>query len=195
MVPRKTSSKLGPRVKRIRAGAGFATLASGEEGGCAHGEDPLRRRGALRKRVSSEYGPWSDELELTKRMIDEFAELTGDRQWIHVDVERARRESRFGGPVAHGFLTLSLLPRIGSRDRAGYEVVGQGSVVNYGSDKLRFLSPVPAGAKLRARSRLAEVEATPKGTRGVREIAVHVAGSERPALLYQMMVLYEPKPR
>jgi acyl dehydratase len=145
---------------------------------------------ALRKQVSSEYGPWSDELEITQRMIDEFA----DRQWIHVDVERARRESPFGGPVAHGFLTLSLLPRLGGRERAGFEVVGQGSVVNYGSDKLRFLSPVPAGAKLRARSRLAEVEATPKGTRMVREIAVHVAGSERPALLYQMIVLYQPKP-
>jgi acyl dehydratase len=150
---------------------------------------------ALRKKVSPEFGPWSDDLEVTQQMIDEFAELTGDRQWIHVDVERARRESPWKGPVAHGFLTLSLLPRIGggARERAEYEVVGHGSVVNYGSDKLRFLAPVPAGAKVRARSRLASVEATPKGTRAVREIAVHVAGSERPALLYQMIVLYQPK--
>lgn len=151
---------------------------------------------ALRARVSAEFGPFGDDLEVTQAMIDAFAELTGDRQWIHVDVERARRESPFGGPVAHGFLLLSLLPRIGgaARERAGFEIAGHGSVVNYGSDKLRFLAPVPAGAKVRARSRLAAVEATPKGTKLVREIAVHVAGSERPALLYQSILLYQPKP-
>ena len=141
---------------------------------------------ALRKQVSAEFGPWSDELLVSQQMIDEFAELTGDRQWIHVDVERAKRESPFKTTIAHGFLTLALLPRIGSgaRDRAEVEIVGHGSVVNYGSDKLRFMSPVPAGSKLRSRSRLASVEAVEKGTKLVREIAVHVAGSERPALLY-----------
>jgi acyl dehydratase len=149
----------------------------------------------LRRKVSAEFGPWSDDLEVTQAMIDEFAELTGDRQWIHVDVERARRESPFGATVAHGFLTLALLPRIssGARERADYEIVGHGSVANQGSDRLRFLAPVPAGAKLRARSRLVSVDAAPKGTRLVREIAVHVAGSERPALLYQMILLYQPK--
>jgi acyl dehydratase len=146
---------------------------------------------ALRAKVSAEFGPWSDDLEVTQAMIDQFADLTGDRQWIHVDVERARRESPWKAPVAHGFLTLSLLPRLGGR--AEYRIVGYGSAVNYGSDKLRFLSPVPAGAKIRARSRLAAVEATPKGTRLVREVAVHVSGSERPALLYQSILLYQPK--
>jgi hypothetical protein len=147
---------------------------------------------ALRKKVSTEFGPWSDDLEVSQELIDRFAELTGDHQWIHVDVERARRESPFGTTVAHGFLTLSLLPRLTGRERGEFEIVGQGSVVNYGADKLRFLAPVPAGAKVRARSRLAEVEATPKGTRMVREIAVHVAGSERPAVLYRMIALYQP---
>ena len=146
---------------------------------------------ALRQHVSAEFGPWSDELLVSQAMIDEFAELTGDRQWIHVDVERAKRESPFGTTIAHGFLTLSLLPRIGSgaRERADFEVVGHGSAVNYGSDKLRFMSPVPADS----RSRLASVEAAEKGTRLVREIAVAVVGSERPALLYQMIILYQPK--
>jgi len=150
---------------------------------------------ALRKKVGAEFGPWSDELLVSQQMIDEFAELTGDRQWIHADVERAKRESPFGTTIAHGFLTLALLPRIGrgARDRADYEVVGHGSVVNYGSDKLRFMSPVPAGSKLHSRSRLAAVEAGEKGTRVVREIAVHVVGQERPALLYQMIILYQPK--
>jgi acyl dehydratase len=150
---------------------------------------------ALRKKISPEFGPWSDDFEITQAMIDQFAELTGDHQWIHTDVERARRESPFGTTIAHGFLTLSLLPRLsaGTRERASYEVVGQGNVVNYGSDKLRFLSPVPAGARVRSRSRLVEVEAIEKGTRAVNEIAVHVVGSEKPALLYQMIVLYQPK--
>ena len=149
---------------------------------------------ALRKKISAEFGPWSDEFEVTQKIIDDFAELTGDHQWIHTDVERARRESPFKTTVAHGFLTLSLLPRLSAatRQRASYAVVGQGNVVNYGSDKLRFLSPVPAGARVRSRSRLVEVEAVDKGTRAVSEIAVHVVGSDKPAVLYQMIVLYQP---
>jgi hypothetical protein len=149
----------------------------------------------LRKQISPEFGPWSADFEVSQAMIDAFAELTGDRQWIHVDVERARRESPFKTTIAHGFLTLSLLPRLsaGARERAATEVVGHGSAVNYGSDKLRFLSPVPAGARVHSRSRLLEVEATDKGTRAISEIAVHVVGSEKPALLYQMIVLYQPK--
>ncbi len=146
---------------------------------------------ALSQRVSAEWGPWGAELQVGQEMIDAFAELTGDHQWIHVDVERCRRESPFGGPIAHGFLTLSLLPRL----RGGaneWAVVGYANAVNYGADRLRFLAPVPAGAKIHARSRLVEVEATPKGTRLVNEIAVHVVGSERPALLCRMIVLYQP---
>jgi acyl dehydratase len=152
---------------------------------------------ALAAHVSEEFGPFGGELEVTQAMIDAFAELTGDRQWIHVDVERCRRESPFGGPIAHGFLTLSLLPVINAktRDAGDFAIVGQGNVANYGSDKLRFLSPVPAGSRLQARSRLAAVEASPKGTRVVREIAVHVVGQEKPALLYSMILLYQPPRR
>ena len=146
---------------------------------------------ALRAEVSDEFGPWGSELEVTQEMIHQFAELTGDRQWIHVDVERAKRESPFGAPVAHGFLTLSLLPALGGR--ASFRLVGFGNATNYGSDKLRFLSPVPAGSKIHARSRLVSVDATPKGTRVASEIAVHVVGNdERPALVYSSIILYHP---
>ncbi len=150
---------------------------------------------ALEKKVSEEYGPFGGELEVTQRMIDDFAELTGDHQWIHVDVERCRKESPFGTTIAHGFLTLSLLPAVAARGATPpeYKIVGQGNVANYGSDKLRFLSPVPAGAKLHARMRLAEVTAIPKGTRVTHEVAVHVVGSDRPAILYGMITLYQPK--
>jgi len=145
---------------------------------------------AIRARIGPDYGAWSQPVEVTQEMIDRFADLSGDHQWIHVDVERCRKESPFGGPIAHGFLTLSLLPSM--RGRPEFALTGYGNAVNYGSDKLRFLSPVPAGSKLHSRSRLVDVQATPKGTRTVTEIAVHVVGQERPALLYEMILLYQP---
>ncbi len=131
--------------------------------------------------------------KVSQEMINRFADLTGDHQWIHIDVERCKKESPFGGPIAHGFLTLSLLPQLSARsgDAEDWTVVGHANVVNYGADKLRFLSPVPAGSRLHARSRLAKVDGTPKGTRMVREVAIHVVGSERPALLYASIVLYQ----
>src|SRR5215467_4872921 len=110
----------------------------------------------LRTKVSDTFGPFGPEVQVTQEMINRFAELTGDHQWIHVDVERCKRESPFGGPIAHGFLTLSLLPQL--RGRADFAIVGQGNAVNYGADKLRFLSPVPAGARIRSRSRMTAVE-------------------------------------
>ena len=147
----------------------------------------------LRAKVSEEFGPWGPPVEVTQAMIDKFAELTGDHQWIHVDVERAKRESPFKGTIAHGFLTLSLLPVL--RAGSDYKVVGYGNATNYGSDKLRFVSPVPAGSKVHARSRLVAVDPKPTGTQMTSEIAVHVVGSDRPALTYTMLVLYHPAMR
>ena len=144
----------------------------------------------MRSKVSEEFGPWGPEIEVTQEMINKFADLTGDHQWIHVDVERCKRESPFKGTIAHGFLTLSLLPTL--RTGSDHKIVGYGNATNYGADKLRFVSPVPAGSKIRARSRLVAVDPKPKGTQITTEIAVHVAGSERPALLYTMLVLYHP---
>jgi len=148
---------------------------------------------AMQTAVTEEFGDWSDPVEVTQDMINRFAELTGDHQWIHVDVERCKKESPFGGPIAHGFLTLSLLPRL--RSRTDFAIVGHGNAVNYGANKLRFLAPVPAGAKVRARSRLVNVEAKPKGTMVTQEITVGIVGQETPALLYEMIVLYNPPRR
>jgi acyl dehydratase len=145
---------------------------------------------ALRSKISDEWGPWGPDVRVTQEMIDRFADLTGDHQWIHVDVERAKKESPFGGTIAHGFLTLSLLPVL--RSGSDHKIVGYGNATNYGADKLRFVSPVPAGAEIHARSRLVGVERKPKGTQITTEIAVHVVGQERPALLYTMLVLYHP---
>jgi len=144
----------------------------------------------LQSLVSAEFGDWGNEIEVTQDMINKFAELTGDHQWIHVDVERAKRESPFKQTIAHGFLTLSLVPML--RPKSAYQIVGFGNATNYGADKLRFVSPVPASAKIRARSRLVAAEAKPKGTQVTSELAVHVVGNDRPALLYTMLVLYHP---
>jgi len=144
----------------------------------------------LKTKVSDSFGPFGPELQMTQDMINKFAELTGDHQWIHVDVERCKRESPFKQPIAHGFLTLSLVPVL--RPVMEYQVVGFGNATNYGADKLRFVSPVPAGAMVHARMRLVTVEPKPKGTQVTQELAIHVVGSDRPALTYTMLVLYHP---
>src|SRR5437763_9907631 len=95
----------------------------------------------LKSKISAEFGPWSKPIEVTQEKINRFAEVTGDHQWIHVDIERAKKESPFGGPVAHGFLTLSLLPAFETEGE--YRIVGARNMVNYGANKLRFISPVP----------------------------------------------------
>ena len=145
---------------------------------------------ALNAAASPEFGDWGPEIEVTQDMINGFAELTGDRQWIHIDVERAKRDSPFGGPIAHGFLTLSLVPKL---NPASVTVVGHGNATNYGSEGLRFLAPVPAGSKVHARQRIVGAVARPNGTLLTTEIAVHVLGAEKPSLLYKMQILYMPK--
>jgi len=144
----------------------------------------------LKSKISDGFSDWSEPLEVTQEMINRFADLTGDHQWIHVDVERARRESPFGGTVAHGFLTLSLLPAM--RAKPAWQITGFGNATNYGANKLRFVSPVPAGARIQARSRLIGVEAKPLGTQLTQELHVHVVGKDKPAVIYEMLVLYHP---
>jgi len=102
----------------------------------------------------------SDWTEITQQQVNLFAEATGDHQWIHVDVERAKRESPFGAPVAHGFLTLSLLPML-MANAISMPDVKMG--VNYGLNKVRFLAPVPSGTEVRARSQLVSLDARQPG--------------------------------
>ena len=137
--------------------------------------------------AGGDYGDWGPEIDVTQEMINQFAELTGDRQWIHVDIERANA-GPFGGPIAHGFLTLSLLPAL--TGPADLTLAGVQNAVNYGADGLRFLAPVPAGSKVHAHSKLINATAKGSGTLVKSEIAVHVVGAEKPSLVYQMLVLY-----
>ncbi len=146
---------------------------------------------ALSKRIGEEFSPWGEKMEISQERIHRFAEVTGDLQWIHLDVERARRESPFGTTIAHGFLLLSLLPVL--RVRTDLLLTGYGNIVNYGAEKLRFVSPVPAGSTVHARSRIVQVEKKAKGTMLTEEVQVAVVGSETPALSYMMMMLFQGK--
>ena len=143
---------------------------------------------AINAAATEEYGDWGDEITVTQEMINQFADLTGDHQWIHVDVERCARESPFGGPIAHGFLTLSLMPKL---IKIPVELSGMKNVVNFGSGGLQFRSPVPAGATLHARSRLVGAEAHKAGTKLTVESSIHVIGSDKPSLVYTSILLFQ----
>lgn len=120
--------------------------------------------------------------------IDAFAECTGDHQWIHVDPERAGRESPLGTTIAHGYLTLSLLPMMTAE--IGLIPEGVTSALNYGSDKVRFLVPVPSGARVRARVELVSaVEKRPGQTLLTTRSTVEIEGSETPALVAETLAL------
>ncbi|MCZ8141491.1 MAG: MaoC family dehydratase [Acetobacteraceae bacterium] len=135
---------------------------------------------ALRALIGQELGV-SDWLEVTQDLIDHFAEVTGDHQWIHVDVERAKREMPGGKTIAHGYLLLSLLPKLG----AGiYKLSWPTRSINYGSDKVRIVNPVKAGARIRLRQSLVAVE---DGAPGAHRITVRqtleIEGEAKPAMI------------
>ena len=140
----------------------------------------------LKGLVTEEWSDWTDSVEVTKDMINTFADVTKDHQWIHVDIERANA-GPFGGPIAHGFLTLSLVSYFSGQNFP--DVDGLAGVLNYGADRLRFLNPVPAGAKVHAKSRIIDMTEKPTGILMKTEIAVHVEGDEKPAVLYESLGL------
>jgi len=121
-------------------------------------------------------------------MLTQFADRTGDHRWSHVDAERCERESPFGGPIAHGFLPLSLMPKL---IKIPIELSGMKNVVNFGSGGLQFRSPVPAGATLHARSRLTGAEAHKAGTKLTFESAIHVKDNPKPSLVYTSILLFQ----
>ena len=119
----------------------------------------------------------SDWVEISQQRINTFAEATGDMQWIHIDVERAKRESPFGTPIAHGFLTLSLLPML-MQNAIHISYIKMG--VNYGLNKVRFPAPVPVGSKLRGHLKLLAVEEITDGAQMIWEISVEREGGDKP---------------
>jgi acyl dehydratase len=136
------------------------------------------------KELVGEHLGYSDWFEVTQERVNLFAEATGDHQWIHVDVERAKKESPFGGPIAHGYLTLSLGPVL-------YPQVvtfkGFSLGVNYGANKIRFMSPVPVGANLRLGVKLLNVDDIAGGIQSTMEFTFEVEGTAKPACVAEII--------
>ena len=122
----------------------------------------------------------SEWVEITQDMVNRFAEATGDHQWIHVDPERAAKESPFGGPIAHGYLTLSLLPMLLPQI---VEITGFRLTVNYGTEKVRFPAPVPVGSRVRASAVCDSVTPIDGGIHMLVTVTVEVEGGSKPALV------------
>jgi acyl dehydratase len=132
----------------------------------------------------------SDWYTVDQAIIDKFAEATGDHQWIHVDVERAKKEMPGGKTIAHGYLTLSLIPRLAA---TLLKVEKRSRGINYGLNKVRFTSPVPAGARVRLTQKIKAVDDIEGG--GVRitsEMTLEVEGSKRPAVVAETLGLSYP---
>lgn len=138
----------------------------------------------LKSLVGQEIGP-TEWVEVTQEQVNLFADATGDHQWIHIDVERSAA-GPFGGTIAHGFLTLSMLPSFGAQLFA--IEFGQARL-NYGLGTVRFTNPVPVGSKIRAKATFEEVNDLPKGTQIVTRYVIEIEGVERPAVVAQQITL------
>ena len=137
-------------------------------------------------------GPW---LEIDQQRIDDFAKVTGDEQWIHVDPQRAAKESPYGCTIAHGFLTLSLLPYLTQSNHPDFFATnypGMRLRVNYGLNKLRYSAPVLCGARIRARTAIHSVEDVRMGVQIVYLLTVEIDGEEKPACVAEQVMRVYP---
>jgi acyl dehydratase len=134
--------------------------------------------------IGEDLGP-SEWLEVTQERVDAFADATGDHQWIHVDVERAA-EGPFGGTIAHGYLTLSLIPQFTPQL---FEIDTPGAKLNYGVNKVRFPNPLRVGGRVRATAQIAEVTDVKAGKQMVTRYTVEIEGETKPACVAETVVL------
>jgi acyl dehydratase len=140
---------------------------------------------AMKDYVGKQLGT-SDWVTVDQGRINQFAEATGDHQWIHVDVERAKKEMPNGKTIAHGFLTLSLLPMLMD---SVYKIRKTSRGINYGSNKVRFTSMVPSGSRVRLHQRLKSLEEVEGGVRMIFDCTVELEGSTRPALVSETIIM------
>ncbi|MCA9428330.1 MAG: MaoC family dehydratase [Candidatus Omnitrophica bacterium] len=132
----------------------------------------------------------SDWIEITQERVNQFAEATGDFQWIHLDPDRCAKESPFKVPIAHGYLTMSLIPMLG--DLAHQFEQEFKLVVNYGLDKLRFPAPVPVGSRIRVKESVKSMTNLKGNFKVVWDLAIEIEGGEKPACVAETIVLYYP---
>lgn len=145
----------------------------------------VRRPSDLVDQIGQELGP-TEWVELTQSHINDFADATGDRQWIHVDADRATRDMPGGRTIAHGYLTLAML---GSLQTAIYRVERRSRAINYGLERVRFLSPVPSGSRVRLVMMIASVDPIEGGVRLTSECSLEIEGGSRPALVATTILL------
>lgn len=150
----------------------------------------FRDQAGLQALVNDEFSDWSEPVMVTQDMIDTFAELSGDRFWIHVDAERCASESPFRKTIAHGFLVLSLISKMPCGINVVDGVSGYSHMLNYGSDKLRFLNAVPVDSDIHARARVVSAEVSDSKTKVTTAIHVHVVGDDRPALIVELAFVF-----
>ena len=148
-------------------------------------DSPINRgthcaKGASVPTVVGEHLGYSEWLEITQERVNQFAEATGDHQWIHVDVERATKE--LGAPIAHGYLTLSLLPMLSAQVM---RVEGVTRGINFGCNKVRFTNMVPVGSKVRLKQKCLNVEARAGGKQVTMESTIEIEGKDRPAAVVE----------
>lgn len=135
------------------------------------------------KELEGQHLGYSDYLEVTQDRVNTFADATGDHQWIHIDVERAK-SGPFGGPIAHGYLTLSLGPMLYPQI---VRIEGFSMGVNYGANKVRFPSPVPVGARLRLGVKLLQIEELPGGVQTTMEFTFECEGAAKPSCVAEII--------
>src|SRR5215813_7922611 len=141
----------------------------------------------IKMAVGTEIGA-SDWIEITQDRINQFAEATCDEQWIHVDQDRAKKEMPGGKTIAHGLLSISLAPMF---IRSVLGLKGMRNTLNYGADRIRYLSPVPAGSRIRGRTSIAEVEdVPPDGLKVNYHLVIEIEGGQRPACVAELIALH-----
>ncbi|MEU7693984.1 MaoC family dehydratase [Microbispora hainanensis] len=141
------------------------------------------------KAAKGEHLGYTDWREISQERVNAFADATDDHQWIHVDLDRAK-ESPFGGTIAHGYLTLSLLPSLLGEL---YRVDGLRMAINYGLNKVRFSRPVPVGSRVRAGAEIVDVKGTPSGTLANLRVTIEIEGADRPACVADTLTLFVPQ--
>ncbi|MDZ4869801.1 MAG: MaoC family dehydratase [Alphaproteobacteria bacterium] len=142
----------------------------------------------IAKHVGEEMGV-SEWVKIDQDRVNKFADATGDHQWIHVDVERAKKELPTGGTIAHGYLTLSLIPMLASQIS---RIDGVSRGINYGSNKVRFTNMVPTGSRVRARQKLLAAEPKGPGMQMTNEVTIEIEGQDRPACIAETISLVYP---
>jgi len=142
----------------------------------------------IAKHVGEEIGV-SEWVKIDQDRVNKFADATGDHQWIHVDVDRAKRELPTKGTIAHGYLTLSLIPMLASQI---LHIDGVSRGINYGSNKIRFINMVPTGSRVRARQKLVSAEPKSGGLQLTNEVTIEIEGQDRPACVAETIGLVYP---